>query len=507
MSKVLLVHCMEFNRSASGRNRHSLYVPPLGICYIGAYLRKKGLDVKLLELSALDGWQEFIEILTKYDPRIVGLSAMTPSIESAYQAAEIVHRTITGAKVVIGGAHATVCPDSVISNPHVDFVIRGEGEITFFELCDALLNGSDLSQIDGVTYRQDNGIRMNKPRAPIARLDDLPFPARDIIGTEGSHTYAYKLLFPMPYPYMNIISSRGCLARCNMCQPTLDMIFGKGIRHRSAMNVVEEMKMLKKEYSIRSAIFWDDTFTMDQQWLDEFCYILSESQLNISWWCYARVNTVHEAMLRKMKRSGCVMICFGIESGSQRILTEVLNKATTVEQNRKAIALCKKVGLLVNANVMIGSPTETLEEIKLTDRLLTETGPELVWAAVTSPLPGTYLGDDAIRNDMVLAEDWSDYQRGQTGKPKMKTEAPWEAISYYQAKWHTTGFKWKFIPEPHYLRACIVRCLCHIKMRKFAAIYDDFFSASWGSVKQELRKIPYIYSIYLRYKQWARRHE
>jgi radical SAM superfamily enzyme YgiQ (UPF0313 family) len=102
-------------------------------------------------------------------------------------------------------------------------------------------------------------------------------------------------------------------------------------------------------------------------------------------------------MLKQMKKAGCVMICFGVESGSQRILTQVLNKGTTVEDNRKAIFLCKKTGILANANVMLGSPTETLDEIKLTDRLLKEADPELIWASVTTPIPGTALAEEAAR--------------------------------------------------------------------------------------------------------------
>lgn len=488
MLKILLVHCVGFNKFTRGKDKFFYYAFPLGIGYIAAYLRKNNYEVKLLELGMLSGWQEFIEILKGYNPRIVGLSAMTPEVNSAYQAAEIVKRTLSDAPVALGGPHATVCAEDAIANPHIDYVIRGEGEITFLELCNALLNSGDTSRVEGVVTGQAQDKRFRAIRAPIAKLDDLPFPARDIAPAEDFHLQAYNLMFPMPYPYMNIMSSRGCLAHCKMCQPVLETMFGKGMRFRSASNVIEEIKLLKQTHKIRGVVFWDDTFTLNRGWLDEFCGRLISERLNISWWCYARVNTVREAMLKQMKRAGCVMICFGVESGSQRVLTQVLNKGTTVEDNRRAISLCKKTGILANANVMLGSPTETLDEIKLTDRLLAEVDPELIWASVTTPIPGTVLAQEAIRDGLIIAQSWDEYSRGQSGKPKLKTEVDYKEIAYYQGKWHRVGFQWRFILEPHYLKLCLMRCLIHIRMGKPVRIYDDFLAPGKGFLKQILSK-------------------
>ncbi len=495
MPKILLVHCVGFNKFTRGKDKFFYYAFPLGIGYLASYLRGKNYEVKLLELGLLAGWREFIEILKDYCPGIVGLSAMTPEAESAYQAAGVIKRVLPGAIVALGGPHATVCTIDALANTHIDYVVRGEGEITFSELCDSLRGSGDGSQVEGVVSRQTQGSKLHTVRAPIARLDDLPFPARDIAAAEDFHLRAYSLMFPMPYPYMNIMSSRGCLAHCKMCQPVLDTMFGKGMRFRGASNVIEEIKLLKKTHKIRGVVFWDDTFTLNRPWLDEFCDRLINERLNVAWWCYARVNTVQGHMLKKMKRAGCVMICFGVESGSQRILTEVLNKGTTVEHNRRAIFLCKKTGILANANVMLGSPTETLEEIKLTDQLLTETDPELIWASVTTPVPGTVLAQEAARDGLVLAQSWDEYSRGQSGKPKLKTRVDYQEIAYYQGKWHRVGFQWRFIREPHYLKLCLIRCLCHIRMGKFMRIYDDFLLISAQSLKQKLRKFPLMAKI------------
>lgn len=492
MHKILLVHCAGFGRFTRGKDRFFYYAFPLGIGYIAAYLRKNNYEVKLLELGMLSGWDEFIDVLKDYSPRITGLSAMTPEADSAYQAAGICKRVLKGVPVVLGGPHASVCTEDALANPHIDYVVRGEGEITFLELCDVLLKSGDGAQVEGVVSRYSQNSRIRAIRAPIKTLDDLPFPARDIAAAGDFHLRSYSLLFPMPYPYMNIMSSRGCLAHCKMCQPALETMFGRGMRFRSPGNVIEEIKALKKTHKIRGVIFWDDTFTLNRRWLDEFCDRLINEHLNVSWWCYARVNTVNEPMLRMMKKAGCRMICFGIESGSQRVLSEVLNKGTTVEHNKKAISLCKKAGILANANVMCGSPTETLDEIRLTDRLLAEADPELIWASVTTPIPGTMLAEEAMRDGLILARSWPEYSRGQSGKPKLKTPAGYKEIAYYQGKWHRVGFKWRFVKEPHYLKACLIRCLCHINMGEFMRIYDDFFLTGVESLKQKLRKTPLI---------------
>ncbi|HNX80764.1 MAG TPA: radical SAM protein [Candidatus Omnitrophota bacterium] len=472
MATILLVNCMNFERDV--KNKFAWFVAPLGIGYVASYARARGYDVAMIDLRLFDGWEDVIRILLEHKPKIVGLSAMTPEADLAAGVAALVHETLPGTTIVLGGAHATVCPDEAIKIPHVDFLIRAEGEETFVALCDALRSDGDVSGIEGIVWRRGDVIVTNPARPPIANLDSLPFPARDIIGGERYYTDAYELFFPMQYPYLNIMSSRGCFAGCSMCQPTLEMIFGKGVRHRSVANVVAEIVELKTKYGIRSVIFWDDTFTMDKNWVTCFCQALTATKLMVSWWCYARVNTLTDALLGQMKKAGCAMICFGIESGSQRVLTEILHKGTTVEQNRQAIALCKKARVLVNANVMIGSPSETLQEVYLTDRFLEETRPELVWAAITSPLPGTLLGDEARRNGLILARNWSDYARSQVGVPKLKTGIPFETISWYQAQWHTTGFTPRFLFEAQYRDACIARCLCHIRVGEPGRIMEEF---------------------------------
>lgn len=493
MDKILLVHCCRFSPFDQEKKFNS-YIPPLGIGYIGAYLRKNGFEVKLVDLSLLNGWSEFILILEDEMPNIVGLSAMTSEVELAYTAAKIIHQTIEDVTVILGGPHATVLPEDALASQYIDIVAVGEGEITFFELVRALKGSGELSTVEGILYKDSNGIKTNKPRSPIKHLDNLPFPLRDMIGNENFQRHAYKLLFLMSYPYINIMVSRGCYGQCSMCQPTLNMIFGKGVRYRSVANVIEEVKVLKKKYKIRSVIFWDDTFTTNKKWLVEFCEQLTEEKLNITWWCYARVNTVDKEILKKMKKAGCRMICFGIESGSQRILKEILHKGISVEESRNAISLCKEMGILANANVMIGSPTETIEEVRLTDKLLTESKPEIIWAAVTSPLPGTILGDDVKRKGLILSENWSEYIRGYSGKPKIKTEISFETISFYQTKWHTSGFKWQYLLESQYIKACLIRCWCHIAMGYFSRICEEFFPLI--KIKEILKKISFVRKVY-----------
>jgi radical SAM superfamily enzyme YgiQ (UPF0313 family) len=175
-----------------------------------------------------------------------------------------------------------------------------------------------------------------------------------------------------------------------------------------------------------------------------------------------------------MKQSGCKMICFGIESGSQRILNQIMRKGTTVKQNIDAINLCHKNDILSNANVMIGSPTETIDDVKMTDKLLTLTKPDITWASVTSPLPGTYLGDEAKKQGLLVNSKWSDLTRGQIGKAKLKISITDKDVVKYQTKWHNTRFKPQFILKKYYLNACLRLLHNHIEQRHPERIFIDF---------------------------------
>lgn len=457
--KVLLVNSGENFRMVT------TYIP-LGIAYIGAVLKQNGIEVRAIDLRFHNSWDEFEKYVEIYKPDIIAISSMTIDFDRGLHAAKIGKKN--NALIVFGGPHPTVVPDSVIAEPDVDVVVVGEGEYTMLELAEAYSKGDDFSDIKGIYYKDENNVCKNPRRDIIANLDNLPFPARDLFPLD-------KILktpatnFPLPSPTLHIITSRGCHYDCNFCQPCLSTIFGKKVRSRSLENVFLEIESLYENYGIRSLVIEDDTFTSKRNYVISFCEEMIARGLNkkISWYCHSRVNTLDEELVDIMKASGCISICFGIESGSQRIL-EKMNKRTTVEQGINSIKLCKQKGIIAVVNMMLGSPGEELEDMQKSLEFINSMKPEVVYVGITTPTPGTDLYDYVKKEGLLLAKNWQDFDRGKVGG-KIKTNVSEDVLLEYRKKMANYAFSYRFIFEPHYIRCCIKRWSSFILMGQFKA--------------------------------------
>ena len=386
-------------------------LPPLGLLYIAAVLRESGHKVNIIDTVFMKSWQDFENAIDSNESEAVGITIMTPTVNSALSIAKHVKGKYK-CPIIFGGPHATILPESVLQGANVDYVVEGEGELTICELVDSLSKGKNISNVAGIFYKENNVIKRTKPREVIANLDDIPFPARDL----ASNNY-------FKYGSGTIISSRGCPYNCSFCQPTLRKLFGTKLRFRSPQNVVAEMEHLKKNLHIKFIKFDDDTFTANKKWLLQVCIEIVRQKLEINWACNARVDTVDKEMLLAMKNAGCIKISFGVESGSQEIL-DTLNKGITIDQIRKAFILCKQIDLRTHAYLMIGSPGENAKTINATEALIKEIKPDDMYMSITTPLPMTKLFDDLSKENAILAQNWSDFDYSSKYTIRM------DAISY-----------------------------------------------------------------------------
>lgn len=455
--KVLLVSPGEsFNMRTS-------YIP-LGLAYIGGCLREQGVEVEGLDLRFLSDWDEVIRRVSASGADVVCVGAMTVEMPRALRVARIVKEEL-GAVVVFGGPHPTVCAEEVMGFEDVDFVVVGEGEYTVCELVEVLEGGESLRGVKGLVYRDGGRVVCNPGREPISELDSLPFPARDLFNLEEILSNPVTN-FPMPSPALHMFASRGCPFRCKFCQPCLNRIFGRGVRYRSLENVFAEIEYLVEQYNIRGLMLEDDTFTVNKKWMRSFCEEMRERELHetLAWYCHSRANTMDRETAQMLKGAGCISVCFGIESGSQHVL-DILRKDTTEQESRDAIAVCKETGLVVVANIMIGTPGETGEDLAKTVRLIEDMQPELVFVGVTTPTPGTYLFEEAERAGLIQAEEWTDFDRGKTSG-KLKIELSEDVLTQVRGRLSIYGFSHRFLGEPHYRDACIRRWESFIELGK-----------------------------------------
>jgi radical SAM superfamily enzyme YgiQ (UPF0313 family) len=377
MSKILLIN------PPSGTKTPLL---PLGLAYIAAVLEKNKIPAEVLDADALQLSDKEIEKkLLEIKPEIVSLTMMTATFQPSKALIKLIRKTLPKAAIIAGGTHPSALPLKTLQDiPELDIAIIGEGEITFLEIIKALKDKKNLQEIKGICYRKKNKPVCNPPREPIEDLDSLPFPARDKFPLEKYKTHP-------PYgkrnPYMHLITSRGCPFGCAFCSKA---VFGRKLRMRSAVNVADEIEYLIKKYKVKEIKFYDDDFTLNMKRAEEICDEILKRKIKIPWSCATRVDLVNEKLLKKMKKAGCWLISYGVESASQDLLNTI-NKGITIAQIEQTFKWTRAANIKTLAYFMIGLPGETRKTIEESIKFAKRINPDFVNWSLTTIFPATPL--------------------------------------------------------------------------------------------------------------------
>lgn len=366
---------------------HGIFMP-IGLASIAGYLDSKGIDVQLIDAEAekLNN-SEIADRVKKFKPDVVGVTCTTPTFPYALSLSTLLKKDLD-VPIVFGGVHATLSPKDVLKNKEIDFVVMGEGELTFYELANAIIGNNNFKDIKGLAFKDINGIHINEPREFIQNLDDLPMPFYKGVPIKKYKPYAYQPTQSLPF--MTLFSSRGCPFDCIFCETKV--MCGKKVRTHSPERVISEILYLKSEFGIRNFQFFDDTFTINKKRVERICELIKENNLDISWNCLSRVDTVNADLLKKMNAAGCEMIAFGVESGDNTILKN-MRKGSTVEQARDAFKAAREENMIIRAFFMIGNPGETKETVQKTIHFAKVLDPEFVNFSITTPFPNSELWD------------------------------------------------------------------------------------------------------------------
>jgi len=371
-------------------NKKANDYPPLGLAYLAAVLEHDGHEVRVFDfgLTPNTALQDDVQQVVAFDPQVIGITSMTSVYQSALEMA-ILLKAHLGRPIVIGGPHATVYPERVLTeSPVIDYVVRGEGEETLLELVHALDGHGPVNTIAGLTHRLHGEVVSNPDRPLIADLDALPFPARHLFELRR-----YGLCTPEGLPMATVLSSRGCPYNCSYC---FKGIVGRTYRQRSPENIIAEVRQLIEQYGIRNFYFIDDLFTVDVRRLNAITDQIIAEKLDIRWQCLGRVDRVNAEILRKMYAAGCRRIHYGIESGNQDILKRI-NKGIKLDQVRQAVRWAQQAGIQVKGYFMLGLPGDTEETMQQTVDLATELNLDEAMFSLTTPFPGTRLWDELVQ--------------------------------------------------------------------------------------------------------------
>lgn len=378
-------------------------IPPLGLCYIAAYLKQQGLKTKIIDANALRLTDyQLMSFIEQEEPMTIGISATTPSIVNAYQLANEIKKNFSQIKIILGGPHATTLPEKTLAeNQNIDFTVRGEGEITTFNFLRALKEGTPLAGVKGIAWRQGDKIILNEPQAAIADLNFLPEPDRSDLPI---NKYIPSSKWFNRSPFMTVMTSRGCPNNCIFCSS----IFGRATRFRSPQNVLAEIKNLISDFGIKEIIFYDDTFTLNKSRIHELCDLFIQNKLDITWGCLSRVDRVDEELLKKMKKAGCHLMCYGIESGSEEML-KVMRKNINLRQAEEAIRQTKKAGINTSASFVFGVPGETKETMQKTIDFSLKINLLFAQFYRVIPYPGTDLFNIYLQQKQSATINWGDF--------------------------------------------------------------------------------------------------
>jgi len=377
----------------------NLYVapfePPLGLASLAASLKARGHAVTLLDMQgSLMDTPELTRRLAAERPDLVGITAMTPTLPEALRVAKVARAVTPRARVVLGGVHPTLDPDGVLDHGDVDFVVRGEGERPLADLADALERGASLEGVDGLCRREAGRLVVKARAQPVANLDELPSADYGAFPVER---YVEHFAHLRGLRGISMIVSRGCPFQCSFC--AVHQTMSRKWRTRSAARVVDDIVGLRDRYGIEGVWFKDSIFNLNRAWTREFCRLLVERKVGVTWQALTRVDLVDEDELRMMRDAGLVQLDLGIEAGSPRTL-EKLRKGIDVDQIREKVRLAKRY-VKVFGFFMIGIPGERLEDVEQTFALARDLDLDRWSWSIYSPLPGSALFDELVRDGKI----------------------------------------------------------------------------------------------------------
>lgn len=377
---------------------------PISLTTMAALLEREGFETTVLDAIVEDvDFPKLGEILKTENPDVLVINTATPSITSDLSVPSLAKKLNSKIATLAFGIHVSALPkESLILASELDFVIRGEPEITLLEVTKALKAGKTANGSAGLSRREGKKIIHEEDRPLLEDLDFLPFPAWEKIDITK-----YRLPFSQK-PFLLVDTGRGCPYDCKFCSAAT--FYGKKARFPSPKRVVDELEYVLKRFNVSDFLFWSESFTLNKQNSLEICQEILRRKLPINWVCNSRVDTVDLEQLKLLKKAGCWMIGFGVESGDNQVLS-LMGKKVRVEQIEKAVLMAKKAGLEVTGHIILGFPGETKETIQKTIELACDLDLDFAQFYCAVPFPGSWLYSEAQKNGYLKTSDWSQFEQ------------------------------------------------------------------------------------------------
>lgn len=376
--------------------------PPLGLLYIAACVRERTKhEVRVLDCDTDRlGFEEMEAQVRAFGPDVVGMTAYTPNICCALEAAGRIKRINPAIITVLGGHHSDIYPLETYAQGSIDFIGKGEGESTFPRLLEAIEKKSGFEEIPGLVWQRDGQVVNNPGYGYVEDLNSLPMPARDLVDWRK-----HNCVMGREKIVASVLSSRGCPCQCTFCYKPLD---SRSYRMRSPANILAEIEQCMA-MGIREFFFYDENFNVSTRRVEEFCDEIISRKLGITWSFRGRVNTITEPLLRKCRQAGCHRIHFGVETDNDEELRRV-KKDITVEMVRRAFTACRRAGIESIGNFMLGMPWDRKEDMFRRVKFAQSIGADYLEFNIFTPYPKTELYAECIQKGM-FGDFWLEFAK------------------------------------------------------------------------------------------------
>lgn len=374
--------------------------PPLGILYLSGYLKDKNIEHFVFD-STFSSEKEWMKWVIESKPKVIAFytNLMTKvKILSLIKQVKAI-KELEHIKFLIGGPDVTYNIENYIKFG-ADFLVIGEGEESLHEFLIEFEGGQNFENITGLVFKNSNNeIVKNKARIKIKNVNELSFPNRDAIDLSK-----YLSVWKQHHgkSTLNISTQRGCPYTCKWCSTA---VYGQSYRRRSPELVVDEIEALIKNHNPDALWFVDDVFTVSHKWIDGFHKEMTERGIKIDFECITRAERLNKEILIKLKETGCFRIWIGAESGSQRII-DLMERQVDINKVSEMMQLTTQHGMESGTFIMLGYPTETMQDIKLTTNYLKEANPDLFTITIAYPIKGTGLYNQ-IEKDITVQPEWN----------------------------------------------------------------------------------------------------
>jgi len=395
--------------------------PPYWCASIASFIREKGCAVKIIDADAENlSLEETVDEIIKNNPVLVNIVVMgtnpsassTPKMTTVREILNNLKGKNKDIKVILSGLHPSSLPERTLKEENTDYVCQGEGFLTTLSLLKCLKESRNIEKekIKGLWYKKGEEIINGGYEEIMMNIDTLPLPAWDLLpmGKYRAHNWHCFENIDERGNYAAIYTSFGCPFNCSYCNIKAIYSNRPGIRYKSPERVIEEIDELVKNYNIKNLKIADELFVINKERVNKICDLIIERGYKLNIWAYARIDTVDEEILKKLKKAGFNWLCYGIESASEKVRKGVSKK---IEQDKieKVIEMTKRAGIYILGNFIFGLPDDDYETMRETLNLAKKLKCEYVNFYVAMAYPGSELYNWAIKEKIKLPDDWSGF--------------------------------------------------------------------------------------------------